>query len=552
MLRRCCALAWCVWIGVVAGCSRSSSPPTDRQGQLAPSAMPATEMIGGVLRAEPETLTHEGQGPGQGGDKFDRIDENPFLAVADRPRSTFSLDVDTASYAKTRMFLLQQQRLPPPDSVRIEDFLNYFDYEYTPPTGSTPFAVQVDVTAAPWNQQHALARIAVKGREIEKQRPASNLVLLLDVSGSMNVPNKLPLLIRGMQLLASQLSENDRVAIVVYAGAAGLVLPSTPGNERGEILAALNNLSAGGSTNGGQGIQLAYRIAREHLIPGGVNRVLLCTDGDFNVGTTSTGDLVRVAEEQAKSGVFLTILGFGMGNHNDALLEQLSNRANGNYAFIDSDAEARKVLGEQLSGTLVTIAKDVKVQVEFNPAEVSAYRLIGYENRRLENRDFHDDRKDAGEIGAGHTVTALYELVPAGACSDPEAGAPDPLRYQDVQPRPIAGESARAEWMTVKLRYKPVDQDSSQLLEFPVSRVQQAFAETADDFRFVAAVAEFAMLLRRSDHRGAASFGEVLEIASSAQGSDRHGYRAEFLELVRQAQRLEQNAPTREESRNHG
>lgn len=351
--------------------------------------------------------------PSTGGDKYAMVEESGFVAVADAPLSTFSIDVDTASYAKTRAWLLEHHALPPPDAVRIEELINYFDYSYAGPTDGSPFGVQIEITQCPWQMDHRLVRVGIQGKQIDRQRVCSNLVFLIDVSGSMNQPNRLPLVQRGLSMLVRQLGENDRVAIVVYAGAAGLVLPSTNGTEQGTILAAIQRLQAGGSTNGGQGIQLAYQIARQQFIEGGVNRVLLCTDGDFNVGTTNTGDLVRLAQENAKTGVFLSVLGFGFGNHNDAMLEQLSDKANGNYAFIDTDREAYKVLVEQMQGTLVTIAKDVKLQVEFNPAQVAAYRLIGYENRRLADRDFNDDRKDAGEIGAGHSVTALYEIVPA-------------------------------------------------------------------------------------------------------------------------------------------
>jgi Ca-activated chloride channel family protein len=352
--------------------------------------------------SQTEGRVEEGRGPGQGGDKYASIVENEFLATRDTPLSTFSIDVDTASYAKTRSYLLEHHQLPPPDAVRIEELINYFDYAYAGPTDEHPFAVHLETSECPWAPKHRLVRVGIQGKRLNGERPVSNLVFLIDVSGSMNEPNRLPLVQRSLALLVRQLGENDRVAIVVYAGAAGLVLPPTSGTEQQTILAALENLRAGGSTNGGQGIHLAYATAKQNFIKHGTNRVLLCTDGDFNVGVTSTGELVRLATEQAKAGIYLSILGYGYGNHNDAMLEELSNKANGNYAFIDSDAEARKVLVEQMQGTLVTIAKDVKLQVEFNPATVAAYRLIGYENRRLADRDFNDDTKDAGDIGAGH------------------------------------------------------------------------------------------------------------------------------------------------------
>ncbi|HUS38691.1 MAG TPA: von Willebrand factor type A domain-containing protein, partial [Pirellulales bacterium] len=368
-----------------------------------------------VPKDAPKFDAHEGKGPGLGGDQYAKIYENPFRRSLDHPLSTFSIDVDTASYANTRRFLLENNALPPAGAVRIEEMVNYFPYDYAPPTDDEqPFATNVEVASSPWQPGNRLVRIGIKGRVIEnEERPASNLVFLLDVSGSMNSPDKLPLLKKGIKRLVDQLSENDRVAIAVYASASGLVLPSTPAYDATKIHAALDRLQAGGSTNGGDGIRLAYNTARKHFIAGGTNRVLLCTDGDFNVGTTSPDQLIELVEKEAKTGVFLSVLGFGRGNLNDAMMEKISNRGNGNYAYIDSRKEAEKVLVQQTGGTLVTIAKDVKIQIEFNPAEVNAYRLIGYENRMLKAEDFNDDAKDAGEIGAGHTVTALYEIVPA-------------------------------------------------------------------------------------------------------------------------------------------
>lgn len=361
-------------------------------------------------------------------EQYDRIYENPFLKVDKNPLSTFSIDVDTASYANIRRYLNNNSR-PPKDSVRIEEMINYFSYDYPAPKGDDPFSVNVEIGSCPWKGKHRLVRIGLKGKEIPaNQRPSSNIVFLLDVSGSMMYGNKLPLLKKGLKLMVQNLHENDRVAIVVYAGASGLVLPSTSCEKKNTILEALDKLRAGGSTNGGAGIQLAYKVAIENFIPGGTNRVILATDGDFNVGTTGRGDLIRLIQEKAKSKVFLTILGFGMGNYKDATLEQIANKGNGNYAYIDSLKEARKVLVQQIGGTLVTIAKDVKIQIEFNPTKVNAYRLIGYENRLLRNEDFNDDTKDAGEIGAGHTVTALYEIVPAGV--NIQTPSVDPLKYQ--------------------------------------------------------------------------------------------------------------------------
>jgi len=481
-----------------------------------------------------------GTGPGQGGDRFDHIVENSFLAVTDKPRSTFSIDVDTASYSKTRVYLMQHQTLPPPDAVRIEELVNYFHYDYSQPTGEHPFAVHVETAACPWQAKRRLVRIGIKGRELQETRPASNLVFLMDVSGSMNAPNKLPLVKRGLRMLVNRLGENDHVAIAVYAGAAGLVLPPTSAAERNKILTALDRLHAGGSTNGGEGIELAYGVALENYITGGTNRVILCTDGDFNVGRTSTGDLVSLAERHAKAGVFLSVLGFGIGNHNDAMLEQISNKANGNYAFIDTHLEANKVLVEQSSGTLVTIAKDVKIQVEFNPTCVAAYRLIGYENRKLADRDFNDDTKDAGEIGAGHTVTALYEVRLVGhEAEDPLPSGVDPLKYQ--KPSQVSDEAQTGELLTVNLRYKQPDADESTKLAVAVTDDNSEFDQASGDFRFAAAVASFGMLLRGSQHRGESDYSNVLTVADSARGNDRHGYRAEFIEMVKRAALLSGN-----------
>jgi Ca-activated chloride channel family protein len=481
----------------------------------------------------------EGRGPGIAGDRFDPITDNAFQRVSEHPLSTFSVDVDTASYSKVRDFLMRANQLPRPDAVRIEELINYFDYEYAGPdtNDEPPFAARAEVVACPWNADHRLARIAIKGRAVAAdKRPPSNLVFLIDTSGSMGAPNKLPLVQQGMKLLLSKLGENDRVAIVVYAGSAGLVLPSTPASEAETIRRALTQLAAGGSTNGGAGIELAYQTARDHFIKDGVNRVILCSDGDFNVGTTGTDSLVRLVENGAKGGVFLTVLGFGMGNHNDAMLEQISGKGNGNYAFIDTEKEARKVLVEQTDATLVTIAKDVKLQIEFNPAQVSAYRLIGYENRVLAKEDFNDDKKDAGEIGAGHAVTALYEIVPVGKQADAIAPKVDDLKYQSV-PQPTAA-AANSETLTVKLRYKAPDGDTSQLIEFPVTDGGKSFTDADIDIRFAAAVAGFGMKLRRSEYAGSWTYADVEKAAAEAVGSDPYGLRAEFIELVRKAAQL--------------
>ncbi|MFM7974623.1 MAG: vWA domain-containing protein, partial [Pirellula sp.] len=367
------------------------------------------------------------------GDRFDAIPETPFSSVAKDPLSTFSIDVDTASYSKLRQYVLENNVVPPASSIRIEEWLNYFDYQYPGPAGDEPFAAHMKMGDCPWNANHKLVRVAIQAKKVANQeRPKSNLVFLIDVSGSMGDANKLPLVKRTLGLLTAQLREQDRVAIVVYAGASGCVLPSTSGVQKDQILASINELQSGGSTNGGSGIELAYKIAKENFVPGGVNRVILCTDGDFNVGVTGTDALVTMMQEQAKSNIFLTCLGYGIGNYNDSMMEQISDKGNGTYAMVDSETEARRVMTEQLSGTLMTVAKDVKIQIEFNPAKVHSYRLIGYENRRLAAADFNNDRKDAGEIGAGHRVTALYEIVPVGK-QDSLPGAIDELRFSKSQ-----------------------------------------------------------------------------------------------------------------------
>ena len=465
---------------------------------------------------------------------YDRIEDNQFLQATQNPLSTFSIDVDTASYAVVRRFL-QGGRLPPKDAVRIEEMLNYFSYNYPVPSEEGPFSASVEVAQAPWALEHRLVRIGLKGQELGmEQRPSSNLVFLLDVSGSMQPANKLPLLKNAMRLLVDRLGEKDRVAIVVYAGASGLVLPSTSSDQKGEILAALENLRAGGSTNGGSGIRLAYQTAVSNFITGGVNRVILATDGDFNVGTTNQGDLTRLIEDNAKSGVFLTVLGFGMGTYKDSTLEKLADMGNGNYAYIDTINEARKVLVNEINSTLVTIAKDVKIQIEFNPLQVSAYRLIGYENRLLRQEDFNDDTKDAGEIGAGHTVTALYEIVPAG--KGLQIPGVDPLKYQTSMGTTDVAQSG--ELLTLKLRYKQPDGETSRLLEFPVRDGDKVYSQASQDFKFAAAVASFGMILRESPYQGNGTLAAVLELAQEGKGIDPHGYREEFLELVKQARAL--------------
>lgn len=465
---------------------------------------------------------------------YSHIDENPFFEVARAPLSTFSIDVDTASYSNTRRFLKNGQ-LPPRDAVRIEELINYFSYDYPQPAGDAPFSITSEVSACPWNTRHRLVHIGLQGKRMLKEDlPPANLVFLLDVSGSMNAPNKLPLVKSSLRMLAEQLDARDRISIVVYAGSSGLVLPATSGDRRGEILAALNSLEAGGSTNGGEGIQLAYRVAAENFIRGGINRVILATDGDFNVGTTSEGELVRLIEEKRKSGVFLSVLGFGTGNVKDAMMEKLADKGNGNYAYIDEAQEARKVLGEQLGATLATIAKDVKIQVEFNPRQAAAYRLIGYENRLLRDQDFNDDTKDAGEIGAGHTVTALYEVVPYGQKF--ENPGVDALKYQ--QPAQVSANAGGRELMTIKVRYKDPEASASKLLSVWVADAGGTLESASNNFKFSSAVAGFGMLLRDSKYKGDARYRDMAGLARAAAGADAQGYRNEFIQLVERAQTL--------------
>ena len=489
--------------------------------------------------------------------------DNDFLGAVENPLSTFSIDVDTASYANVRRLLTEGQ-LPPPDAVRVEELVNYFPYHYAAPNMNddalrAPFAASMEVASAPWAPTHRLVRIGLKGREVSTAaRGAATLVFLLDVSGSMDEPNKLPLVKESMRLLIGKLRPDDRVAIVVYAGASGLALPSTPVAKSREILAALDELTPGGSTNGAMGIELAYDIAKANFVTGGLNRVILCTDGDFNVGVTAEGDLTRLIQEKAKSGVFLTVLGFGMGNYKDATLEALADKGNGNYGYIDSRREAEKLLVEQVNGTLVTIAKDVKLQVEFNPAQVASYRLIGYENRLLKKEDFNNDAVDAGEIGAGHTVTALYEVVPTsqargdgslvmgtpavdelkyGAVSDQRSAVGSADRKADSR-KLNADSGASRELLTLKIRYKEPTLAVSRKLEFPLTDAGGRFADASADFKFAAAVAEFGMILRDSPHKGSGTLAEVRAWAEAGTDGDAGGYRSEFTTLVRQAEAL--------------
>jgi Ca-activated chloride channel family protein len=463
---------------------------------------------------------------------YELLAENKFLSPLKNPLSTFSIDVDTASYANVRRFL-NDNVLPPPAAVRVEELINYFKYDYASPEGEHPFSVNTEIARCPWQSEHWLARVGLKGVEIDRQqKPAANLVFLLDVSGSMNSPDKLPLVKSAMKMLLDQLDENDRVAIAVYAGASGLVLPPTSASDREVILSAIQRLGAGGSTNGGEGIQLAYQVAAQNLIPDGVNRVILCTDGDFNVGVTERSDLIDLIQVEAKRGVFLSVLGFGTGNLKDATMEQLADKGNGNYSYIDSLQEARKLLVEDALGTLVTIAKDVKIQIDFNPQHVQAYRLIGYENRMLQAEDFRDDKKDAGEIGAGHTVTALYEIVPVGIESP--VLAVEPSKYQEVV---IESSGPTDEVMTVRLRYKQPDGEEG--IEFHVpAGVSEEASPGSEDFQFAASVAGFGMLLRGSEYSGEATFELIENLARSGVGQSDDTYRHEFLRLIDTAKLL--------------
>lgn len=480
------------------------------------------------------------------GDRFESIVENPFVDVKAEPLSTFSIDVDTASYSKLRQYVLEQNVLPPASSVRIEEWLNYFDYSYRGPEGDDPFAAHLRMAECPWNERHKLVRVAIQAKRVEsEQRPSSNLVFLIDVSGSMADANKLPLVKRTLTLLANQLREQDRVAIVVYAGAAGCVLPSTNGLKKEQILSAIDELQSGGSTNGGQGIELAYRLAKENYIEGGVNRVILCTDGDFNVGVTSNDALVALVREQAKNNVFLTCLGYGSGNYNDAMMERITNEGNGTYGMVDSELEARRVMGTQLNGNLMTIAKDVKIQIEFNPQKVQSYRLIGYENRRLAAEDFNNDKKDAGEIGAGHRVTALYEVVPVGA-EGVKSGDVDGLRYaikpqeSELKEREESDGIRSKEWLLLKIRSKRPEGTESTKQEFVLEDTQGGELAIGDadsrDFLWASSIAEFGLLMRRSALAPGMDWDRMLARAYESSGED--PLRRECVVLMQRAKAL--------------
>lgn len=464
-------------------------------------------------------------------EEYSHIQDNNYKDALKDPLSTFSIDVDKASYSNMRRFINQNQ-LPPADAVRVEEMINYFSYTYAQPKNKDPFSITTEYTDCPWNAKHQLVHIGLQGKEIKMDKSIpNNLTFLIDVSGSMNSEHKLPLLKSGLRLLVEQMREQDNIAIVVYAGAAGLVLPPTSGSDKKTILETLDKLSAGGSTAGGAGIALAYKTAKDNFMKHGNNRVILATDGDFNVGVSSEGDLVRIIEKERESGVYLTVLGFGTGNYKDNKMEQLADKGNGNYAYIDNILEAKKVLVKEMGGTLLTIAKDVKLQIEFNPMKVKGYRLVGYENRLLNNEDFNDDKKDAGELGSGHTVTAIYEIIPAG--SDETVGSIDALKYQKT---PAITAPYSAEIMTIKFRYKEPKDTISKLLTHIVHDNKKEFANTSDNCRFACSVAEFGMLLRDSKFKGYSNFKELMELAKKSKGNDEDGYRAEFVKLVEKAE----------------
>ncbi len=467
-------------------------------------------------------------------ESYSAINETGFKDVNNSPLSTFSIDVDNAAYSNVRRFL-NSGSLPQKDVVRIEEMLNYFSYDYAQPTGKHPFAMHAELSDCPWNSKTQLLHVGLKGIEVDKSElPHSNLVFLIDVSGSMFSPNKLPLLQTAMNMLVEELRPQDRVSIVVYASRTEVLLESTPASNKQKILNAINGLQAGGSTAGGQALRMAYDVAEKNFIKGGNNRIILATDGDFNVGESSNASMERLVEDKRKSGVFITVLGFGMGNYKDDRLEIIANKGNGNYAYIDNIQEARKVMVSEFAGTLFTIAKDVKLQIEFNPERVKAYRLIGYENRRLNDEDFNNDAKDAGEMGSGHSVTALYEIIPAG--SDENIPGVDPLKYQAVPSRSTP--NLNAELLTIKARYKDPEGEKSVMFDLPVKGKLIELSKTSDDFRFAAAVAEFGLLLRDSEFKSRASYDNVIKMALGAKGKDNEGYRAEFINLVRTAQNL--------------
>ncbi len=515
---------------IVTGYGTAERDDSRGAGKPSPHKVKEGAKMGMAYSYQPSpTIPQDRKQPEYNTEEYDGINENIFHGTLRNPLSTFSIDVDAASYSNIRRFINNGQR-PPKDAVRIEEMVNYFDYDYTQPQGDDPFAIYTEISSAPWNPKHKLVHIGLQGKKIPTENlPATNLVFLIDVSGSMSDPNKLPLLKSSFKMLVEQLREQDRVAIVVYAGAAGLVLPSISGAEKKKIIQALNDLQAGGSTAGGEGIRLAYAIAKENFAKEGNNRVILATDGDFNVGESSNASMERLIEEKRNDGIFLTVLGFGMGNYKDSKMETLADKGNGNYAYIDNILEAQKVLVNEFGGMLFTIAKDVKLQIEFNPAKVKAYRLIGYENRMLKNEDFDNDKKDAGELGSGHTVTALYEIIPVGVES--EFFKIDELKYQSSQIDPFALKSR--ELMTVKFRYKKPNEEVSKLIVHPLIDENVKLENSSDNFRWSAAVAGFGMILRESEYAKGYSFDQVLQLAQGARGKDQDGYRIEFINMVK-------------------
>lgn len=502
----------------------------DLLGAKVPMSQKRHKGTPGFIMSNQVAASYPEQGIIHNTESYSTIHENIFHDPGRKPLSTFSIDVDAASYSNVRRFLRQGQ-MPPKDAVRIEEMVNYFSYDYQQPQGTDPFAVNTELSTAPWNSNHRLLHIGIQGKRIPVENlPSSNLVFLIDVSGSMNSANKLGLLKSAFRLLVNQLRPSDKVSIVVYAGAAGMVLPPTSGSDKQAILSSLSNLQAGGSTAGGAGIRLAYKLAREQFVEEGNNRVILATDGDFNVGASSDAEMERLIEVERSHGVFLTVLGFGTGNYKDSKMETLADKGNGNYAYIDDIMEAKKVLVSEFGGTLFTIAKDVKIQVEFNPTHVKAYRLIGYENRQLNDEDFNDDRKDAGELGSGHTVTALYEIIThESSTGSGYIGTIDDLKYQQNN---TTSRNFSDELMTLKLRYKQPQGNRSSLISKTVKAEFAEFDQSSNNLRWSAAVASFGMLLRQSEFMGSASYSKVEQWAKSARGVDQEGYRGEFIKLV--------------------
>ena len=524
-------------IGISSGeCQRLSSEQITKIPTRNPSDMVATFFSGRRKRKEKsvpaiqvvESKAYQANVSGEG---YKKMSENPFLKTSRNPLSTFSIDVDRASYTNIRRFL-NSGSLPPPEAIRLEEMVNYFTYDFSTPEGNEPFAVKMEYTQCPWNKKHDLVHIGIQGKKVRKEKmPPNNLVFLVDVSGSMDEPNKLPLVKSCLHMLVNQMRPEDKIALVVYAGAAGLVLSSTSGDNKNKISDAIDGLSAGGSTAGGEGILLAYAIARENFLKEGNNRVLLATDGDFNVGVSDDGELEKLIEDKRKEKVYLSVLGFGTGNYKDSKMEMLADKGNGNYAYIDNMLEGQKVLVNEMTGTLLTIAKDVKIQVEFNPDKVKKYRLLGYENRTLEDKDFNNDQKDAGELGAGNSVTALYEIIPKGSSEpevDSEKDSVDALKYSAVH----MVSSRLPEILTLKLRNKDPNDSTSQLVTKVLQPGRVPISKASENCRFAASVAEFGLLLKDSGYKADSDFSDVLSLAESSKGEDKFGYRSEFIRLV--------------------